>query len=744
MADRNVNIRLSMKDGDTVRRALMSLGKDGERAMQRLEAAAIPASRGLRVVDTAAVTARNTIAGYTRTIAALYAAQRGIRGVLRLAEAAGDAEELRSKFNAVFRELSDDTRAWAAETATAVGRSKLDLEEYLASLQNTFVPMGFARDRAADLSKTLAQLAIDVASFNNTADDETLNAFTSAIVGNHEAVRRFGIVITEASLKQELMNMGLRNGGRDATEQEKALARLNIIQQSTADAQGDAVRTAGSYTNRVKDLQGAWKDFRAELGAFVTENSGPVLSTLRQMLAGAQGFVDFMNEGRATPLDAQGVDSRIDQIYRLLQLETEGKTQEIRDSIKRQREQLEAELNTLFDLKEKLRDEETSQTKAPERRGPISAVPIPRAKPDQIIIDAIRRKDEAEREAAETAKKRADAIRDVNQALQFEIEQLGRTSTEQAVYNELQRAGVSINSAAGREIAERVRRIEEIKTAQEQHNDEMERQERLLNQILGPIGQYAQHVSDLTSLLNAGKISQEQFNGAMNRLDLSRLQGGGGGGGGGATGNPVVDGLELSLRRMAAEAPSQAETIADSFTSAFDTMEDHFAQFLATGKFSFKGFIDDIIREQARITSRQLFGAFSKALLGSLFGGGAGDVTVNAAGNVLSGGRVTAFASGGVLGGPMFFPMKNGVGLAGEAGPEAIMPLKRGRDGRLGVAAANAGPRSVIIEGDTINIGSLDERNMAQLEQTLDQRDRRIRRQFGSMYADTNSRGGLG
>ncbi|MDG5496975.1 hypothetical protein [Niveispirillum sp. BGYR6] len=52
---------------------------------------------------------------------------------------------------------------------------------------------------------------------------------------------------------------------------------------------------------------------------------------------------------------------------------------------------------------------------------------------------------------------------------------------------------------------------------------------------------------------------------------------------------------------------------------------------------------------------------------------------------------VTAFASGGVVGGPTYFPMKGGVGLMGEAGPEAIMPLRRLANGRLGVETTRHG-----------------------------------------------------
>jgi phage-related minor tail protein len=68
-------------------------------------------------------------------------------------------------------------------------------------------------------------------------------------------------------------------------------------------------------------------------------------------------------------------------------------------------------------------------------------------------------------------------------------------------------------------------------------------------------------------------------------------------------------------------------------------------------------------------------------------------------------GAIKPFAAGGVIGAPTYFPLsRGGLGLAGEAGPEAIMPLARGRDGRLGVAMAGSGAGAHI----TVHISTPD------------------------------------
>lgn len=106
----------------------------------------------------------------------------------------------------------------------------------------------------------------------------------------------------------------------------------------------------------------------------------------------------------------------------------------------------------------------------------------------------------------------------------------------------------------------------------------------------------------------------------------------------------------------------------------------------------------------ASLDGGNLFDGLAKgagSLLGSLFGAPAMPF---AKGGVFSRGMVMPFAQGGVVGAPTYFPLGRGLGVMGEKGAEAVMPLARGPDGRLGVRAAGGG-RSASI---TVNIATPD------------------------------------
>jgi hypothetical protein len=133
---------------------------------------------------------------------------------------------------------------------------------------------------------------------------------------------------------------------------------------------------------------------------------------------------------------------------------------------------------------------------------------------------------------------------------------------------------------------------------------------------------------------------------------------------------------------------------------------------LTSGQFTWETFASAISRIAQNLSTRLIDLAFKpieNALINALTGGmGGGGFLAGlfgfAIGGVFAGGaELTAFARGGVVNRPTVFPFAKGIGLMGEAGPEAILPLRRGRGGRLGVelngdgAAASAAGSTRII-----------------------------------------------
>ena len=127
------------------------------------------------------------------------------------------------------------------------------------------------------------------------------------------------------------------------------------------------------------------------------------------------------------------------------------------------------------------------------------------------------------------------------------------------------------------------------------------------------------------------------------------------------------------------------------------------------------GKLSDVLRSAvSSITQNVYRSAVSPVFnqLGGVLGGALQGLFAN--GGAFSQGRVMPFASGGIVSGPTTFPMRGGTGLMGEAGPEAILPLQRGADGRLGVASQGGRATNVTVNITTPDYASF-ERSKAQV-----------------------------
>ncbi|MCB1412587.1 MAG: phage tail tape measure protein [Xanthobacteraceae bacterium] len=152
----------------------------------------------------------------------------------------------------------------------------------------------------------------------------------------------------------------------------------------------------------------------------------------------------------------------------------------------------------------------------------------------------------------------------------------------------------------------------------------------------------------------------------------------------------TLDSLELKTRDLASSANSFARAMSSAFSSS-----------IAGGK-QFDDVLKSLALRLSNLALKLAFKPLTSAISGgleSLLSGLANIGGSSSASMAAASGAVKPFAAGGVIGTPTYFPMiGGGVGLAGEAGPEAIMPLKRGADGRLGVASSGGGGNVITVQ----------------------------------------------
>jgi lambda family phage tail tape measure protein len=247
-------------------------------------------------------------------------------------------------------------------------------------------------------------------------------------------------------------------------------------------------------------------------------------------------------------------------------------------------------------------------------------------------------------------------------------------------------------------------------------------------------------VDDLNAKLKDGQLSMDDFYADLAKLEEERKKA-----------NDDIDaefqhrldlqgdwtnGAKLAFQEYAEAAQNTAAQTKQLFTNAFSGMENALVTFATTGKLNFKSLassvITDLVRMEVKAEETKIFGylgqlfGFGSTTSGAAIGGvngsaGMASVATVAANGGVFGHGVSMYASGDVVNGPRFFA--GGAGLMGEAGPEAIMPLKRGADGRLGVASTGGNSQSQIVSfGDfhfTINGNIQDEATAQAMQQQM-------------------------
>jgi uncharacterized protein YukE len=216
-------------------------------------------------------TSAKTVAGAVGGLSLAFGTVQSVLGPA--IKAASDMEESLSKVNVVFGKGARDVEKFASSAAKNLGQSKQAVLE-AAGVFGTFgKAAGLAGTDLAVFSNDFTQLATDLASFNNTTPEEAVQAIGAALRGESEPLRRYGVLLNDATLKQEAMTLGIYDGKGALTSQQKILAAQSAIFKQTGDAQGDFMRTSDGLANSTRTLSATFKDLQAKFGAAFLEQA---------------------------------------------------------------------------------------------------------------------------------------------------------------------------------------------------------------------------------------------------------------------------------------------------------------------------------------------------------------------------------------------------------------------------------------------------------------------------------------
>lgn len=191
--------------------------------------------------------------------------------------AASDLNETVSKTQVIFGKTSQAVLDFSDTAATSFGISKQSALDASASFALFAKSAGLSGNQVVGFSTKMTGLASDLASFFNTSPEDAIQAIGAAMRGESEPIRRYNVLLDDATLRQAALRLGLVKTTTQAlTPQQRILAAQAEILRQTSAAQGDFARTSGGLANQQRIAAAAVANLRAKIGTALL----PVVTSL--------------------------------------------------------------------------------------------------------------------------------------------------------------------------------------------------------------------------------------------------------------------------------------------------------------------------------------------------------------------------------------------------------------------------------------------------------------------------------
>jgi hypothetical protein len=197
-------------------------------------------------------------------------------------KAASDLSESVSKVGVLFGDSASKIEAFAESAAASLGQTKQQALDAASTFAIFGSSAGLAGDDLVEFSTDFTNLASDLASFNNTSPEDAIQAIGAALRGEALPLRRYGVLLDEATLRQAAFELGIISTTKQAlTPQQKVLAAQEVIYKQTTAAQGDFLRTSDGLANSQRILNAQLANIRTEIGTALL----PIVLKLTQIFS---------------------------------------------------------------------------------------------------------------------------------------------------------------------------------------------------------------------------------------------------------------------------------------------------------------------------------------------------------------------------------------------------------------------------------------------------------------------------
>lgn len=193
-----------------------------------------------------------------------------------------DYEENLNKIDVAFGKSADEVTAWANNAREQFGLSKVQATGAVSAFGALGKGIGLSEKDAASMSTTLAGLSADLGSYFNTSTDESAKALEGIFTGESEALKKFGVVMTDTNLKKFAEDQGLVYS--ELSQTEKTMLRYQYVLAKTGDAQGDFARTNDGTANSTKMFQAAIQDLGTAIGTQLLPIITPIIQKVTDFI----------------------------------------------------------------------------------------------------------------------------------------------------------------------------------------------------------------------------------------------------------------------------------------------------------------------------------------------------------------------------------------------------------------------------------------------------------------------------